>query len=482
MLMKRSRPDRWFSSPSLQVKSSFSVPFIKEVGQHTLKSEPFGLGWIAECSIKVDTIGGKRAPMQSRATFTFYILPNSSDHTSLGDLSFRASFASKAETSKIVGSLTKGAFLVKATLAESDPIYNSNLTLEVTAMLPFRPNPALTSWPRVSKTITSTLDHKGILPVDLKFILCTRMSRRGHIGHPKAIFANSTLLEGYSPYVNKYINTGAKAVDLDLDDCKSSIWNAYDYDADSDFDKDDSDQDTLDIDAALMQHTTDFTRQNIQPAYEVLLSPESPPRTASASVPIDVLDSRAEETMAEPIDTVLLPDSYGNQIYKADVKAAERLGFVWHVNDAAYKTWKALLAYLYTHEISFASLKSSGLSRAATGDACSPKSMYRLAVKADLESLKNLAFENIRSQLTPSNVIAEVFSKFTSQYPKILDMEVKYLVDNFSDPLVYPQWRSKMEEIGRGACPGGTAVMNRVMYLALLERAPASGGKGSLAC
>ncbi len=95
-------------------------------------------------------------------------------------------------------------------------------------------------------------------------------------------------------------------------------------------------------------------------------------------------------------------------------------------------SWKALLAYLYTQEISFASLKSNRISRTADKDACSPKSMYRLAVKvrnpgfkarflltshqADLGNLKEMAFESIRSQLTPSNIVAEVFSKFTHRY------------------------------------------------------------------
>lgn len=56
-----------------------------------------------------------------------------------------------------------------------------------------------------------------------------------------------------------------------------------------------------------------------------------------------------------------------------------------------------------------------------------------------------------------------------ARHTKILDMEVKYLVDNFSDPLVYPQWQKKMAEVGRGECPHGTEVMNRVMCLMLLK-------------
>ncbi|KAK0214337.1 hypothetical protein IW262DRAFT_1440790 [Armillaria fumosa] len=134
-------------------------------------------------------------------------------------------------------------------------------------------------------------------------------------------------------------------------------------------------------------------------------------------------------------------------------------------------SWKALLGYLYTQEISFAPLKSSGALRTATSkDACSPKSMYRLAVKAGLGSLKDLAFECICSQLTPSNIVDEVFSGCAHLYPELLDMEVRYLVANFTDPVVYPRWEKKMEEVGRGACPQGASVVNRVMRLILLER------------
>lgn len=210
----------------------------------------------------------------------------------------------------------------------------------------------------------------------------------GHIGNPKAIFASSTLLEGYTPFVDKYINnTGAKTVSLDLDDCESGTWSAYGYDTDSDFDEDDGDQDTMDIDATLAPHTSDFVYANHQRAYGVSYSSVLPPQTPPTMTSSPVL-------------------------------RAERFRSVWYINDAAYRTWKALLAYFYTREISFASLKSNGNLR-ITIDACSPKSMYRLAVKANLDGLQELAFENLRSQLTPGNVIAEVFSKFSGQYVPI---------------------------------------------------------------
>ncbi|KAK0481292.1 hypothetical protein IW261DRAFT_1562576 [Armillaria novae-zelandiae] len=267
----------------------------------------------------------------------------------------------------------------------------------------------------------STLHHDGKLPIDLKFIICMRMSLGGLIGNLKAIFMSSMLLEGYTPFGDKYINSmGVKTISLDVDDCESGIWSVYGYDMDSDFNEDDGDQDMMDIDAALAPHTSDMELPC--PSFT-----DSPNNVICAG-----LDGRALWGMS---------------------------CFHWIPGPAVLITstsWKALLA----------SLKYNGNLRTTTG-ACSPKSMYHLAVKANLDGLQELAFKNLCSQLafknlhsqsTPSNIIAEVFSKFSGQHTKILDMKDKYLVNNFSDPLVYPQWQKKMVEVERGECPHGTVL------------------------
>ncbi|KAK0441192.1 uncharacterized protein EV420DRAFT_1120341 [Desarmillaria tabescens] len=361
-----------------------------------------------------------------------------------------------------------------------------------------RADPVLTYWSRVLKAMKSTLDNDGKLPIDLKFMVHTRMSPRGRISFPRAIFASSVLVEGYSAYLDKYINTGATLVDLDSDDHEDTAWDAYDYDADSDFDEDDTNLDTVDIDVTTAP-TTDFDFDTFEPAYEESFSSNHSPSTPTESpVPFpSVSPPVARTALVSPLDVdTALPTtedvsessdrpsslfSGGDDIRGTSVRGSIRLGTIWHVKDTAYTTWKALLAYLYTQEISFAPLKSNGTPRTVK-DACSPKSMYRLAVKADLDTLKQLAFENIRSQLTPSNIIAEVFSKFTHKYPEILDMEVRYLLEQFTDPLVYPQWERKMEEVGRGACPQGASVVNRVMRLTLLDRAPSNKNSEPSAC
>lgn len=55
--------------------------------------------------------------------------------------------------------------------------------------------------------------------------------------------------------------------------------------------------------------------------------------------------------------------------------------------------WKTLLKYIYTDEVSFLPLKSSGRRQQGYGIACSPKSMFRLAkevLPSDLPPFHNL--------------------------------------------------------------------------------------------
>ncbi|KAK0481994.1 hypothetical protein EDD18DRAFT_770603 [Armillaria luteobubalina] len=656
MLLTKTRPDEWVSAR--QVKSSFSFPVIKQVGKHTLQSEPFGLGWIAQCIVKIQLVSvSEKKPKRLQATCTLSALPGSIS-ASPGSVSFRASVESKPPPKKKRKGLTaQKTFLGTFVLAESEFCTKKRLDVSITTsfsndaappaavpkvkaqssqattpdvlpevtipdvvlpevtppdvlpeapqsddagpsettlpdivppspdvslpdttspdivvldvppddtlpdidhpedatadivpevpspddtlpdidypendfadvvpdVLPLddtlpdmdhpedipadvdspevtppdigppeeplpqapRPDPALTYWSRILKVMKSTLDNDGKLPIDLKFMVRTRISPRGRIGHPKAIFASSVLVEGYTAYLDKYIKTSAPLVDLDSDGHKDTEWDAYDYDGDSDFDEDDdNDADTEDLDA-VMTATTDFDFEPVQEEpdssdppplstptkWPSMFTPGSPSQVFSLLVDMDTALATGGSVAESSASVGRSAFSQRDKSRGSNKQRAVRLGSVWHVKDTAYTTWKAFLAYLYTQEISFAPLKSSGIPRTATSkDACSPKSMYRLAVKAGLDSLKDLAFESIRSQLTPSNIVDEVFSGCTHRYPELLDMEVRYLLEQFNNPVIYPQWERKMEEVGRGACPQGAAVVNRVMRLTLLEQ------------
>ncbi|KAK0439726.1 uncharacterized protein EV420DRAFT_1169069 [Desarmillaria tabescens] len=146
--------------------------------------------------------------------------------------------------------------------------------------------------------------------------------------------------KGYTPFVDKYIKTGVKAVNANFDDCESDM-----DDADSGFNEDDGDQSTKDIDTALAPPMTepswpDFECQNLQRVYEEPYSADHPlqnpsimaslsgssPRTALASLSVDDIDPPAEETTAEPLDGVLSPVSYREKIHETEVQGAEPLG------------------------------------------------------------------------------------------------------------------------------------------------------------
>ncbi|KZT19697.1 hypothetical protein NEOLEDRAFT_1245679 [Neolentinus lepideus HHB14362 ss-1] len=58
---------------------------------------------------------------------------------------------------------------------------------------------------------------------------------------------------------------------------------------------------------------------------------------------------------------------------------------------------------------------------------CSPKSLYRFADMLELYELRQRAFEAIKSNLSKENIVEEVFTKFTSQYPEVLEMETQLL-------------------------------------------------------
>jgi len=114
------------------------------------------------------------------------------------------------------------------------------------------------------------------------------------------------------------------------------------------------------------------------------------------------------------------------------------------IKDCAYKTWEALIYYLYTDQIVFAPLSRDGLdnrSRPAfmaslqndqSSHPCSAKSIYRLADKMYLPELQRRAFNHIKGQMSEKTILRENFSKFASRYPEIQKMEMTILARHFN--------------------------------------------------
>lgn len=98
------------------------------------------------------------------------------------------------------------------------------------------------------------------------------------------------------------------------------------------------------------------------------------------------------------------------------------------INATPYKTYRALLHYLATNDITFAALSSSfpksssaaptsGIQLEASHDSplpVFPKSIYALAHQLEIASLAERALANFASQLTETNALRELFSDAAS--------------------------------------------------------------------
>lgn len=149
------------------------------------------------------------------------------------------------------------------------------------------------------------------------------------------------------------------------------------------------------------------------------------------------------------------------------------------VRDTAFRTFKALLLYLYADKIVFFPLKSQGLPRtnveipnSSTSWPCSPKSMYHLASKVRLDSLRDQAFYAIRSSLGAGNILQELSSSFTSKYPAILQMNVEVLLEHIASIPVIQNVPSLLKRIADSQLPHGADIVINLYQKFLLQYHP----------
>ncbi|GAA5978937.1 hypothetical protein JCM5350_004183 [Sporobolomyces pararoseus] len=163
------------------------------------------------------------------------------------------------------------------------------------------------------------------------------------------------------------------------------------------------------------------------------------------------------------------------------------------VADASYSTFRALLYYLYTNQVSFTPLASTfyaakdrasnlniafpyttrksfiiahsprGSSKEPIGPA-SAKALYRLADKMGLSELKLLAFEHIVSSLTPQNVVYEAFGSFSMRFEEVKRVEVNFLLQHWNEVKSSGSMAKVFAFLRTGRFPGFEEV-----WLSLLE-------------
>ncbi|EGN91845.1 hypothetical protein SERLA73DRAFT_191909 [Serpula lacrymans var. lacrymans S7.3] len=259
--------------------------------------------------------------------------------------------------------------------------------------------------------------------IDTKFYVYSQRGRKGGAKMPVSIFANSSILRASSVLL-RYELEHTRAfhsciAELDDDSVMRSKDDAeYSYENDSDLDDTENHADLSDLDDKSSSSVKTFGSDEL-----TLIPP------------------------ARPVPTFRIS------------------GRTLLVKDYAFKTWQALIFYLYTGAIAFSNLKSeetTNMADTCTPFPCSPKSMYRLADKFGLEDLKELAFRSICTKVTKCNIVDEVFSKFTSQYPAVQAKELELLVQHMNSPEVISALPRKFHSIARGDLPHCADVLTNV--------------------
>ncbi|KAH8925591.1 hypothetical protein BT69DRAFT_1101455 [Atractiella rhizophila] len=121
------------------------------------------------------------------------------------------------------------------------------------------------------------------------------------------------------------------------------------------------------------------------------------------------------------------------------------------IKHSCYSTYRALLYYLLSGEISFAPLRSSKLPDKETEAEqeadlssntspwasrpirVSPKSIYRLADEHRIIPLRELALQSITAGLTVQGVLAEVSSSFAREYDEVRHAGIQFLAQHWAD-------------------------------------------------
>ncbi|KAJ7444379.1 hypothetical protein B0H11DRAFT_2203759 [Mycena galericulata] len=275
---------------------------------------------------------------------------------------------------------------------------------------------------RVETALADTIHGDEV--VDVKFYAYTRAGP-SYVARPRPMFAKMALLRGHSDILDAYL-PGISGRERFTD---------YDYMSDSDLDTDDEEDGPI--------------SGRLSPG------PIEAGRIPPDSIPLPSTDN--EENLKSPPSSPSTAQTFLDSIPVPSTLIAHpprRLGRAVTIKGHAYKTWNALLYYLYTKKVIFRALKSTKKrkftkARPAHGPLeCSPKSMYKLADAFGLTELKALALASLKSQLSAKNIVREAFSSFTSVYTDVQDIETAVLIQHL------PNVTDEMEAMLRSICDG----------------------------
>ncbi|EGN92309.1 hypothetical protein SERLA73DRAFT_79722 [Serpula lacrymans var. lacrymans S7.3] len=320
------------------------------------------------------------------------------------------------------------------------------------------------------------------------FTTCSVSSHKAN--RPRVLFASDALLVESSDYFTKLL-VEKEAVDAVIEfsgHCPYSgglLLDEYGYASDSDLE----DEEDVDSQPPVVSEPSKIefqenkrSKQGEGPKTNSLLSPPEEvdmcewlfEEDSSLQLTGNVEDNQREYTSSintTPPSTVV-PTASASDVSPPRLIQCRHL----FVKDTAFRTWKTLLFYLYTDQISWSALKSQTGSKETRDTTvedsdgpppCSPKSMYRLATKIASEPLKKLAFDAISSRLSESNILEELSSDFTSKFPEVLKLQTDKLYEHIASRPVVNGLPEVAKRIAQGKLPHGAEII-----VALYRRVP----------
>ncbi|KAH7907586.1 hypothetical protein BJ138DRAFT_483961 [Hygrophoropsis aurantiaca] len=315
---------------------------------------------------------------------------------------------------------------------------NSRSTSSALAMTPSNLGPSMA---RAAMLILAQSLNTGAF-FNMKFVACSRRRNSNRPGVIQLVYAQTTVLEAVSR------NLALDSIAIREDglfwgagdhpgERMMEIMDDYEYESDSDLDEGE-DNDNASVEEQGTSSVSDEKRSDLE--------------DSEIYAQTDLHDQQSHGVAAIP----------------TEFEPPTNITSIVYVKGTAYKTWRAFIHYCYTGHIGFLPLKSSeAVSKRPTQDEedlrCSPKSMYRLAHRLDIHSLKATALAAIEENLSKTNVLGELFSKFTSQYPVIQAAETKVLLENRTEPEVLEALPNITRKIIQGQMTHADVVLSDVM-------------------
>ncbi|KIK98657.1 hypothetical protein PAXRUDRAFT_133736 [Paxillus rubicundulus Ve08.2h10] len=304
---------------------------------------------------------------------------------------------------------------------------------------------------------------------DVKFLTNSKRLSSGSIYKPLPTYANSAVLEEVCPKLDTLFPGGL--VCITEDDLPLPILADYDDGYDSDVDDDEG---VIEDARSMVSAQANEVERSAQPQ-----DTASPAPPVTKTDPGDIPDAEFDGLClisSNRADTVLSPSPSADSIADSDfIESAlstrtshhEAGVQLIHVKCAAHRTWRAFVYYCYTGKVAFYPLRSQMPRNkfpevAGAPPSCSPKSMYRLADKANL---KNRAFNAVKARLSKVNIVDEVLCYFTSRHPDIQKMELDILVENRKEPEVRRALETNIAQLAAGQSPHSAAAFAALFQL-----------------